>query len=307
LTMCGVINVLKPPGMSSHDVVDLVRSMTGQRRVGHTGTLDPAVAGVLPVCVGRATRLAEYLLELPKTYRAEMTIGVSTDTDDWTGRVLETRDAHGIGAPELETVLRSFVGPYRQVPPMFSAVHYDGRRLYELAREGRRVEREPRVVNVYAADLVYMDDGPPPRAVFDVVCSKGTYVRTLCADVGKQLGPGAHLSYLVRTRAGPFELSDALTVEELGHLAARGRLPEVIVSPADALSHLPAIHVEGDAAARLRHGTQPWQLGGLRPPDDAGPGDVVRALDPSGGLVAVMEVEAADPSRPRLITRKVFD
>ncbi|OTA40349.1 MAG: pseudouridine synthase, partial [Symbiobacterium thermophilum] len=246
-----MLNLLKPPGMTSHDVVAFVRRALGVKKAGHTGTLDPGVAGVLPVCVGRATRLAEYIAGSDKAYRAEITFGVATDTQDGFGEVVAEADASHLTRGDVAYALTRFHGPIEQVPPMVSAVKVGGKRLYELARKGVEVEREPRRVFIHRLQLLDFRPGPRPVAYIDVVCSKGTYVRTLAHDLGRFLQVGAHLSYLVRTRSGPFVLAQAATLEELA--AGKARL----LPPAAALGDMPRVTVSGRAAARVLHGVAP--------------------------------------------------
>ena len=234
--------------MTSHDVVDVVRSVVGRRtKVGHGGTLDPAAAGVLVVCVGWATRLTEYLLQAAKRYRGEVTLGVGTDTEDAEGHVLETADAASVDEAAARRAVAALVGEREMLPPMHSAARVQGRRLYELARVGQEAERVPRRVVIYEAELLAFRPGARPRVLFDVACSKGTYVRSLAVQVGEQLGIPAHLSFLVRTAVGPHVLRDAATLEELrgeGGLAAALRRPEA------AVAHLPALRLSSEDGRR---------------------------------------------------------
>lgn len=289
--MDGVLNVLKPPGMTSHDVVAVVRRLLRQKRVGHTGTLDPGAAGVLPVCVGQATRLAEYLSELGKVYRAEVVFGVATDTQDGFGSVTERRPCPGLTAAAVRDVLPRFTGPVRQVPPMVSAVKVGGRRLYELAREGREVERAARTVTIHRLALLHFQPGPEPVARLEVACSKGTYVRVLAADIGAALGVPAHLAHLVRTAAGPFDLTGSVTLEEL----AAGPVEQYLLPAAAAVAFLPQVVLDAAAAAGVRHGRVP-RLPGDRLPA-AGP---VALLGPGGELLATARVDAGPPVRLKL-------
>lgn len=212
--MDGIINILKPSGMTSADVVAWVRRTLHVKKVGHTGTLDPGVVGVLPVCLGQATRFAEFLTEQGKAYRAELTLGISTDTQDGYGQIL-TRQTPEVTVREFEGVLGRFQGVVRQTPPMYSAVRKDGKHLYEYARQGLEVERLQREVVIAGLKLERWIEGQFPQAVLDIQCSKGTYIRTLCHDIGQELGCGAHMSYLIRTRSGPFLLEDSWTLEEI--------------------------------------------------------------------------------------------
>lgn len=218
--MDGILNVLKPPGMTSFDVVAYLRGVLRIKKIGHTGTLDPGAVGVLPVCIGKATKAIEYLVDKDKVYRAELTLGISTDTQDGFGKILseiEVKASQG----EILSAVKSFVGKYSQVPPMYSAIKINGKKLYELARSGIEVERSPREVEVHFINVYYIKSS---RVIFDVGCSKGTYIRTLCSDIGDKLGCGGHMSFLVRTRAGNFDLDGALTLEDIKKLAGENSL-----------------------------------------------------------------------------------
>jgi len=217
----GIINVLKPPGMTSFDVVGFLRGVLKTSKIGHTGTLDPAAVGVLPVCVGKATKIIEYMTDKDKVYRAEMTLGVETDTQDGLGNIIAKRPVNVTG-DEIVKVFESFIGKQQQIPPMYSAVKINGKKLYELARKGITVERKPRDIEIYFIKII--DIFSDNRILFDVGCSKGTYIRTLCSDIGERLGTGAHMSFLVRLSAGNFNIKDALTVEEINEYANNGTL-----------------------------------------------------------------------------------
>jgi len=299
----GVLNVLKAPGMTSHDVVDAVRRLCDERRVGHTGTLDPAVPGVLPVCVGQATRLGEFLLVLDKSYRAELTLGASSHTLDWTGNVTPRGDASHVSAADLAACLERFSGTIWQVPPMASAVRQGGRHLYEIARRGETVPREMRPVTIHRLGLVAFWPGARARAVIDVCCSKGTYVRSLCADIGDALGCGGYMSFLVRTGVGPFRLDGALALDDLEALRVEGRLAAALVPPRAALGHLPAVTVPADLERPIMNGAQPGPS--LPAPAGAAAGSTVLLLDGRGEVLAVAVVSGAGPGAG-LRLRKVF-
>jgi tRNA pseudouridine55 synthase len=293
----GVINVLKPPGMTSHDVVECLRRLSGQKRVGHTGTLDPAAAGVLLVCLGRATRIAGFLTEENKVYRAELTLGITTDTGDAVGRVVAVASAARVTAQAVAAALQSFVGEYLQVPPMASAVRVGGQRLYELARAGRTVPRPARRVRIYRLEAVHTTGwgGHHPRVLVEVECSKGTYIRSLAMDLGARLGCGAHVSFLLRTAVGRFTVAGSHTLEELAGLAAQGRLERAVIPIDRALSHLPAIAVRPGAVAAVRHGRRLYPPGVARV-RSVTEGTVVRLLGPEG-LIALARAEKLDGDR----------
>src|SRR5437867_3727843 len=249
-TGSGVLNVDKPAGPTSHDVVARVRRLTGTRRVGHAGTLDPAATGVLVVLVGVATRLAEYLTELPKRYEAVIRFGLRTDTQDTTGTVLSEADASALTEADVEAALAPFRGEILQTPPMVSAVKVEGKRLYELARRGETVERAARPVTIHELRLEEFHPGREAWGRLVVGCSSGTYVRTLCADLGEALGCGAAMAALRRTAIGPFDLSGAVSLEELEQAVANGRLKDHLLPPAAAVAHLPAVMVNAADQAR---------------------------------------------------------
>ncbi len=214
--MDGFINTLKPPGMTSHDVVHWLRKHLGQKKIGHTGTLDPGACGCLIIAVGKATKLSEYVLDLPKTYRCEMELGWATDSGDTFGSVLEARKVPQLSGHDISSTFLGFIGNIRQIPPMTSAIKVNGKKLYELAREGKTIHREARPITIYALNLVSKNfDQSNPKIVFDVVCSKGTYIRSLCHDLGQEFGCGAVMKFLIRSGVGPFKLDDAQTLEEI--------------------------------------------------------------------------------------------
>jgi len=251
----GVLPVWKPEGMTSHDAVARIRKILGMKRVGHTGTLDPQVTGVLPICLGRATRIVEYLQELPKVYRAELTVGYATDTEDLSGQITERADRVVLTADRIRSVFAGFIGEIEQVPPMYSAVKSDGVRLYELARQGVEVERKARRVTIFRLDIEDIKLDPPHPAIrFTVECSKGTYIRTLCADLGRALGYPAVMSGLVRLASGSITETECLTLEEIAELADSNRLDARVIPPGEALSHLPAFVLSADAVGMAWNG-----------------------------------------------------
>ena len=213
--MNGVLNIDKPAGMTSHDVVARVRRLARIKRVGHAGTLDPDATGVLLVCLGQATRLADYLASEGKEYQAVLALGVTTTTEDASGEVIKETDASGITESALRNIIPRFIGAISQIPPMISAVHHEGQRLYQLARQGITVERQARLIQIDDIQMKNFVPGPQATASLDVTCGKGTYIRTLCADVGAALGVGGHMASLRRIRIGAFMVSDALPLDAL--------------------------------------------------------------------------------------------
>jgi tRNA pseudouridine55 synthase len=247
----GLINVLKPPGMTSSDVVAWMRKLLKTKKIGHTGTLDPGAAGVLPLCVGKGTRLAEYMTEQAKAYLAEITFGVTTDTQDAFGKkVHQTRP--NLKQRDLERVIPTFLGRLSQIPPMYSAVRKKGKHLYEYARQGLMIERTPREVFIYNIKLVKWYEEEYPRAILDIACSKGTYIRTICHDLGKILGCGAHMSYLLRVRSGPFDIQESWTLEELEESVCKSNYEFLL--PLTAGIDLPRVFLSASRAKAFRHG-----------------------------------------------------
>jgi len=246
----GLVVVDKPPGWTSHDVVGKLRGVYRQKRIGHAGTLDPAAVGVLPLLIGEATKLVPYLLDEDKEYVVTIRFGVTTDSQDLTGRVLATSPVPPLTRAGLVTETRPFVGRIRQVPPMFSALHHEGRRLYELAREGIEVAREPREVVVHGIDV---EDVGEATATLRIVCGRGTYVRTLAADLGARLGCGAAVENLVRTRVGPFDRGQALVIDEIRG-APSDALWARVLAPEAALGRVPGVHLQPVAATAFVHG-----------------------------------------------------
>lgn len=280
--MDGFLNILKPPGMTSHDVVNRIRRLSGERRVGHTGTLDPDVPGVLAVGIGQAVRLNEYLLDADKAYRAEITLGLSTSTGDAAGEITAAMPAGNISAHRLEAAMLSFVGTYEQLPPMVSATKVGGRRLYDLARSGIEIERPTKRVTIHSLSLLAFEGGDRPSALFDIVCSKGTYVRTLCEDIGKRLGVPAHMSFLVRTRSGPFRIEAAATLQDIA-----ADLRGLLLPLTAAVPGLPLLTLQLEHSRSVRHGVLPeWDW--FAAPDFALP-ERAGLVDGSGALLAVVE------------------
>lgn len=286
----GVLNVNKPADWTSHDVVARVRGLLKGCKVGHGGTLDPAATGVLPVLVGRATRIAEYLMEWDKDYHAVLRLGESTDTQDATGTILTTRSIDGITGDTIQAVLPRFRGRISQMPPMYSAIKVKGVPLYKAARAGRDVPRQSRVVTVHSLEML----GISGRDVSLMIrCSKGTYVRTLCADIGEALGVGGHLLTLERKRVGPLGIEQALTVEEIHSRCLAGRLANDLLPLDAALDSLPAVEVDETAAGRVLHGAA-VSFSAVKPlagdQFEWSADQPIRLKDPAGRLLALGRV-----------------
>jgi tRNA pseudouridine55 synthase len=277
----GVLVCDKPAGMTSHDVVARVRRLTGQRRVGHGGTLDPPATGVLVLALGRATRLLPFLPMEPKRYLARIAFGAETDTLDASGTVTATADAAGVDEAAVRAALRGLLGPQEQVPPMVSAVKVGGERLYAKARRGESIERAARSIVVHALELVDFAGGGRPAATVEVTCSGGTYVRSLAADLGRRLGTLAHLAALRRTAAGRFTERDAHTLADLEALG--DGLARVVLAPAQALRSVAVRPLSAAEAAALAKGSTIPPSGRTEP---------VAALAPDGRLVAVIQDDA---------------
>lgn len=282
----GFIVIDKPAGVSSHDVVSRVRRAIGQKKVGHTGTLDPFATGVLPVAVGEGTKAIQFLDESEKEYRAVLRLGVATDTQDLTGEVIAERDWSHLVPEDLERILSRFSGRIAQLPPMFSALKRDGVPLYRLARKGIEVERETREVEIHAISFDWIR---LPEASFTVRCSRGTYVRTLAADIGAALGCGAHLLELRRTRSGLFTEADAIGIDEL----AQAKDQAGLVMPLDrALGHLKALALTAEGGRKVSNGVAPGASDLVEPAlDQLSPGEKVR-LYLDGKFAAVAQWDA---------------
>ncbi|MBL8130880.1 MAG: tRNA pseudouridine(55) synthase TruB [Anaerolineae bacterium] len=277
----GFLNIDKPRGMTSHDVVNHIRRVMRTRQVGHAGTLDPMATGVLVVCVGAATRLSDYVMSDTKAYRAIVRLGVETDTYDADGKVVVEADASTVSRQQVEDALAGFRGDILQTPPAFSAIKRGGKKLYELARQGKAVELPPRPVSIFSLEVV---EWQPSQVTLNVVCSAGTYIRSIAHDLGAALGVGAHLTGLTRTASGDFQLARATPLDTL---IASQDASAYVIAPAAALRHYPRVTLEAAETDDLRHGRR-IPAGSLLPngADDAG-GSVVMAFDRNNRLIAV--------------------
>jgi tRNA pseudouridine55 synthase len=247
----GILNINKPQGETSFSIVAKVKRLSGERRVGHAGTLDPAATGVLPICLGQGTRVVEFLVDTTKVYRAQIELGVATDTYDASGKIIQKGDPSGIGQAQLESALTSFCGLIQQTPPMYSAVKHHGKRLYQLARAGIEIERRSRLTRIHLVELV---DWQPPVVTIEVVCGKGTYIRSLAHDLGQALGCGANLKGLTRLRCGLFDIKDAVSIPQLEY-AFRYGYWQHLVHPIDTvLLHWTAMIVSDDTERTIKNG-----------------------------------------------------
>ncbi len=279
--MNGIININKPLGMTSHDVVGRLRRILGIKKIGHTGTLDPDASGVLPMCIGRATKTADMLTAQNKQYIAEVTLGSATTTLDASGEVTETSEVN-VDESDIQSVVTEFVGNIMQIPPMYSAIKIDGKRLYELARDGVEVERKPRPVTIEKIEILSIDL-ENKKFSMKVDCSKGTYIRTLCDDIGRRLGCLAHMSALIRTRSGRFCIDDAYTLDEVEKMAENGNMSFLV--PIDKVfEELPKLILSSRRARLMCNGVQISAQGIID-------GETYRVYDESGSFLTISEAE----------------
>ena len=290
----GIINMYKPRGMTSHDVVYRMRKITGQKKIGHTGTLDPEAEGVLPVCLGSATRLCELLGEGTKQYRAVMLLGLTTDTQDVYGTVLSQREVC-CSEEQIPEVLSHFLGNIIQIPPMYSAVKYQGKKLYQLARKGIEVERSGREVTI---EQLRLDKLELPELTMTVTCSRGTYIRTLCNDIGEELGCGGCMKQLIRTRVKEFTLEDALTLEEAAVLHEQGKLEEHIIPPDAFYPDAPKAGVHREDQIRLTNGNPFRKRQIILQEKGKGWPEYLRFYDENGGFVGLYKWDKRGLYRP---------
>ena len=253
----GVLNIYKEKGYTSHDVVARLRRIVGQKKIGHTGTLDPEAEGVLPVCLGKATKLCDLLTDKDKTYEAVLLLGISTDTQDTTGKILEEKNTADLREEAVREVVLSFEGEYDQIPPMFSALKVGGKKLYELARDGKEVERKPRHVQIYRIRILQID---LPRVRMEVTCSKGTYIRTLCHDIGEKLGCGGCMESLLRTSVERFGVAESLRISEVEQLMDEGTLQEHMIKVDEMFPDYQKVYLTPEASAAVRNGNS-FRLG----------------------------------------------
>ncbi len=292
----GVLVVDKPVGMTSHDVVQVIRNGTGLRRAGHTGTLDPRASGVLVILVGPAVRLSEYVSASDKRYQAIIRLGSTTDTFDAEGKFTRSNQPVDVTEAQFEEVLQSFIGEIEQTPPPYSAVKVQGRKAYEMARQGEEVDLTPRKIQVHHLEVL---EWAPPEVVVDVHCSSGTYVRSLANDLGEKLGCGAYLVGLRRTKSGRFSLRDATPLRKLQEAFTAGNWYQYLIPAAEALGDWPAIELSPDEVEAVRHGHRVKVKEGNTEAK-------VRGVSTQGELVALMEIATAEDGSSEWQPRKVF-
>ena len=281
----GIINVYKEKGFTSHDVVAKMRGILGQRKIGHTGTLDPEAEGVLPVCAGKGTKLCDMLTDHDKIYRAVLLLGTETDTEDTTGTVLETKDTSGLTENEVRDAVCSFIGDYDQIPPMYSALKVDGKKLYELAREGKTVERKARPVKIFDIRIEKME---LPEVTMTVSCSKGTYIRTLCHDIGMKLSVGGCMKELLRTKVGRFEIADSLTLTDLQKLKEEDRLAEAVLPVEEVFKELLEIRSDTEEMDKLLKNGNPFRSRAVKAVKN---GDKFRVYHSDGTFIGVFKYD----------------
>jgi tRNA pseudouridine55 synthase len=292
----GVLVVDKPVSLTSHDVVQAIRNGTGLRRAGHTGTLDPRASGVLVILVGPAVRLSEFVSASDKRYQAIIRLGSTTDTFDADGKVTASESPVNVTEEQFEAVLKTFIGEIEQTPPPYSAVKVQGRKAYEMAREGEEVELAPRKITVHHLEVL---EWAPPEVVIDVHCSSGTYVRSLANDLGKALGCGAYLVGLRRTKSGRFSLRDATPLRKLQDAFHAGNWYQYLIPAAEALAEWPAIELSPDEVEAVRHGHR------VKAAADSQPG-LVRGVSTQGELVALMDLVTGETGESEWQPKKVF-
>lgn len=284
----GIVNIYKEKGYTSHDVVAVLRKVVGQKKIGHTGTLDPDATGVLPVCLGRATKVCELLTDHDKTYEALLLLGKTTDTQDISGEVLEERDPGDLTEEEVRSCIESFIGEYDQIPPMYSALKVNGKKLYELAREGKTVERKSRKVQIHGIRILEMN---LPHVRMKVDCSKGTYIRTLCHDIGEKLQVGGCMEELERTKVGRFLKEDAVTLDEVRQKMEQGEGAELFTPLDQIFAELPAVTVT-DAKAWMSYNGNDLPERFLLEKEEWTDGQEVRVYDSRKNFIGLYQYRA---------------
>lgn len=284
----GIVNIYKEKGYTSHDVVAVLRKVVGQKKIGHTGTLDPDATGVLPVCLGRATKVCELLTDHDKTYKALLLLGKTTDTQDISGEVLEEKNPAHLTEEEVRSCIESFIGEYDQVPPMYSALKVNGKKLYELAREGKTVERKSRRVQIHGIRILEMN---LPHVRMEVDCSKGTYIRTLCHDIGEKLQVGGCMEELERTKVGRFLKEDAVTLDEVRQKMEQGEGAELFTPLDQIFAELPAVTVT-DAKAWMSYNGNDLPERFLLEKEEWTDGQEVRVYDSRKNFIGLYQYRA---------------
>lgn len=301
--MNGILNVLKPPGMTSHDVVNFIRKETGIKKVGHTGTLDPEAAGVLPICVGKATKAAQYITDKKKKYRANIKFGTATVTQDRYGNIVEKMEVHDISNEFLQEIINKFIGRIRQTPPLYSAIKHRGKRLYQYAIEGQNPNVESREIEIY--NIAIIDKLSKDEFIIDVSCSKGTYIRTLCHDIGQVSGYGAHMSQLIRLESSSFNIKDSLTLEEIESAVKKGDLEHWIINTDYVFSHFDKISIKDTAKKSVLNGNPIYSIGIIEDIEQLKPETILR-LYVDKVFVGLGEVNVDDKNNRNYIRIKTL-
>lgn len=283
----GLINIYKEKGYTSHDVVAILRGILKQKKIGHTGTLDPHAEGVLPVCLGKGTKLCDMLTEKDKIYQVRLKLGVETDTEDMTGTVLKQSDTSSLKEDEVRTVIESFVGKQMQIPPMYSAIKVNGKKLYQLAREGITIERAEREIEVYRIQILNME---LPYVTMEIECSKGTYIRSICRDIGAKLSVGGAMQDLIRTRVSSFYIKDSLKLEQVKEFVEQGKLDSHIVPVDVPFLNYPKVVIEEKYDKWLRNGNKLKKEWFSFAPCDS----FVRVYDAKNEFIGLYEWDALD-------------
>ena len=300
--MDGIINVYKQKGMTSHDVVARLRKIFNIKKIGHTGTLDPDAGGVLPICIGKGTKLAEYLTDKDKKYRAKLILGITTDTQDLSGQVIEKKEVN-VGEEEVKSIIMSFGGDILQIPPMFSAIKINGQKLYQLARQGKTIEREKRKIRIYGIEILKIDL-LHNEILFDVECSKGTYIRTLCHDIGNKIGCGGCMGSLLRIKAGEFDITSSFSLEKIKEYFDNNKINDIL-KPLDYIFLKYKSAIAKDQSLR-------WVLNGCRIYEKdiifKEPfvfGEIIRIYDEQNKFLALYKVEEKD-GKIEFVVEKMF-
>ncbi len=286
--MNGILNILKPKGISSHKVVREVKNILNIKKAGHAGTLDASASGVLLVCLGQATKIVNFLTELKKHYQGDMILGINTDSQDSEGKIIQRKEVKAdIDEKRIKRIFQKYKGTISQIPPMFSAVHYKGERLYRLARKGIEVKRNPKKVKIYQLNVINFNQKKYPVVEFEVVCSKGTYIRTLCNDIGEELGYGAYLSNLIRKKIGNFDIEDSLSIEELKKNKTLGK--KYLITIDSALKDLDKITVMKDEVKTVLNGgiISSKQIIKIQKGTEIRDGKFVKIFDTQGKLLSI--------------------
>ncbi len=295
----GILNIYKEKGYTSHDVVARLRGIVKQKKIGHTGTLDPDAEGVLPVCLGRATKVCGLLTDKDKIYEAVLLLGTTTDTQDISGTVLEERAADGLAEEQILDCIQTYIGEYEQLPPMYSALKVNGKKLYELARTGIEVERERRKVTIHDIQIVEIK---LPRVRMRVHCSKGTYIRTLCHDIGADLNVGGCMESLLRTQVSCFALADSVPLKQVEEYVQRGALTDILLPTDSVFGELRAVHVNKKCELLAINGN-PFGVKALEMPDTFADGENVRIYDTKGHFIGIFEYRGV---KGELCVKKMF-